>query len=216
MNLTCGRNPWKRASTQDSTFKAFRKDPNFLKSILPISDELNFILQRIFEVDPQKRITIEELIELMQRIPRLTTSASEGPITPPYTPAQSPAVEVAPFCNTPDARIDSRMNGLSSLCNSPELVPTLHLPSPRHANVRNGRIAGHTPAVAAQSHPSPPSSTPGTPHHSHYTSQARSQVVPAASPSAYQQACDGWTNCSVYSPPPFIYPPYMPTWSCVY
>ena len=39
MNLTCGRNPWKRASVEDSTFKAFRKDPNFLQTILPVTDE---------------------------------------------------------------------------------------------------------------------------------------------------------------------------------
>ncbi|RJE17195.1 serine threonine protein kinase, partial [Aspergillus sclerotialis] len=61
VNLTCGRNPWKKASPDDSTFRAFLKDPKFLSSILPISPELNMILRRIFECDPHKRITLQEL-----------------------------------------------------------------------------------------------------------------------------------------------------------
>ncbi|KZF19786.1 serine/threonine protein kinase, partial [Xylona heveae TC161] len=65
VNLTCGRNPWKRASTEDSTFRAFLKDSKFLRSILPLSAELDNILRRIFECDPQKRITIPELRELI-------------------------------------------------------------------------------------------------------------------------------------------------------
>jgi hypothetical protein len=40
-DLTCGPNPWKRASVKHSTYKAFTKSSNFLKSILPLSDGLN-------------------------------------------------------------------------------------------------------------------------------------------------------------------------------
>lgn len=72
VNLTCGRNPWKRASVEDSTYKAYRKDPNFLKTILPITDECDAILRRIFDVNPQTRITLPELIQWMERQPRLT------------------------------------------------------------------------------------------------------------------------------------------------
>lgn len=78
INLTCGRNPWKRASASDSTFKAYLKDSKFLKSILPLSSELDSILRRIFECDPQKRITIPELRNLILRCPRFTTH-STGP-----------------------------------------------------------------------------------------------------------------------------------------
>jgi serine/threonine protein kinase len=61
VNLTCGRNPWKRAYFEDSTFRAYMRDRSFLQSILPISDELNSILSRIFEPDPSQRITLSEL-----------------------------------------------------------------------------------------------------------------------------------------------------------
>ncbi|CAI7678604.1 hypothetical protein N7533_007064 [Penicillium manginii] len=72
VNLTCGRNPWKRASMEDSTFREYLKDPFFLKSILPLSTEMVCILSRVFERDPAKRITIPELRQLILGCPRFT------------------------------------------------------------------------------------------------------------------------------------------------
>jgi len=90
VNLTCGRNPWKRASTEDTTFRAYLKDPEFLRSILPVSPELNVILHRIFECDPYKRISISELRQLILECPRFTMPA---PTTIPVaTPASKPEV----------------------------------------------------------------------------------------------------------------------------
>lgn len=83
VNLTCGRNPWKRASMEDSTFRAYTKNPKFLSSILPLTPELDSILQRIFECDPRKRIQIPELRELIRRCPRFTTQPSAPPPTHP-------------------------------------------------------------------------------------------------------------------------------------
>lgn len=77
VNLTCGRNPWKRASLEDSTFQAYLKDPFFLQSILPLSDEMTCILSRVFECDPRKRITIPDLRSLILDCPRFT----EVPVT---------------------------------------------------------------------------------------------------------------------------------------
>lgn len=74
VNLTCGRNPWKRASPEDSTFRAFLQDPKFLRSILPLSRELDSILRLVFECDPMKRISIHELRDLIVACPRLTTN----------------------------------------------------------------------------------------------------------------------------------------------
>lgn len=93
VNLTCGRNPWKRASMEDSTFRAFMRDRNFLQSILPITDELNIILQRIFEVNPHRRASLEEIRDLIIRCPRFTTQGSSSnvvsaPVTPPYSPLE--------------------------------------------------------------------------------------------------------------------------------
>ncbi|OAR02538.1 hypothetical protein LLEC1_02441 [Akanthomyces lecanii] len=61
VNLTCGRNPWKQASVQDSTYRAYVRSPGFLKTILPLTDELNDILGRIFHPNPELRITMAEL-----------------------------------------------------------------------------------------------------------------------------------------------------------
>ncbi|KAI8876076.1 kinase-like protein [Backusella circina FSU 941] len=61
INLAAGRNPWCQASLDDDTFCAFLSDPNLLLKILPVSQELNHILKRIFCIDPLRRITLDEL-----------------------------------------------------------------------------------------------------------------------------------------------------------
>lgn len=83
INLTCGRNPWKKAAIEDSTFREFLKDPGFLRTILPLSPELDSILRLVFECDPQRRISVQRLRDLIVACPRLTTSSN---ITPPPTP----------------------------------------------------------------------------------------------------------------------------------
>ena len=88
VNLACGRNPWKRASPEDSTFAAFMRNRNFLKTILPISNELNCILRAIFECDPSKRATIPLLRQMILACPTLTTH-SNGPAAPP-SPVSEP------------------------------------------------------------------------------------------------------------------------------
>ncbi|KAL1965333.1 hypothetical protein VTN77DRAFT_5770 [Rasamsonia byssochlamydoides] len=102
VNLTCGRNPWKRASTEDTTFRAYLKDPEFLRTILPVSPELNAILRRIFECDPVKRITIPELRRLILDCPRFTTS---GPRKPGYVEEVMPYMNYCPFPPAPPAEL---------------------------------------------------------------------------------------------------------------
>lgn len=86
VNLTCGRNPWKRASSDDSTFRAFMKDPKFLRSILPISLELDAILRRIFEFNPAKRATIPEIRDMIHRCSGFSASKSAvaSPLPSPH------------------------------------------------------------------------------------------------------------------------------------
>lgn len=89
VNLTCGRNPWKQASFQDSTYRAYSRSQDFLKTILPVTDELNDILGRIFNPCPELRITLGELRERIMACPRLTASPMStgmSPPTPPVTP----------------------------------------------------------------------------------------------------------------------------------
>jgi serine/threonine protein kinase len=89
VNLTCGRNPWKRASFDDSTFRAFMEDPKFLRTILPISFELDAILRRMFEFNPAKRATIPEIREMILRCSAFSPSKSavSSPLpSPPFSP----------------------------------------------------------------------------------------------------------------------------------
>ncbi|KAI4189425.1 MAG: hypothetical protein L6R41_001476 [Letrouitia leprolyta] len=99
VNLTCGRNPWKRASIDDSTFRAYLKNPKFLSSILPLSPELDSILRRIFECDPRKRISIRELRDLIIRCPSFTSRSTAMPLTPPPESPCNNGTQFGPISN---------------------------------------------------------------------------------------------------------------------
>lgn len=87
VNLTCGRNPWKQASYQDSTYRAFARDPSFLKTILPLTDELNDILGQIFNPSPEHRITLPDLRNRILNCSQFTVPAMcVSPPTPPVSP----------------------------------------------------------------------------------------------------------------------------------
>ena len=94
VNLPCGRNPWKRASPEDATFRAFLQNPKFLRSILPLSAELDSILHRVFECDPLKRISIHELRDLIMACPKLTTDFYN---TLPPSPVVRPHDRLDPY-----------------------------------------------------------------------------------------------------------------------
>jgi hypothetical protein len=100
VNLTCGRNPWKQASQEDSTYRAFTRSPGFLKTILPLSDELNMILARIFTANPDQRITLPELRKMILDCSRFTEQPSTSAFTPPASP------EPTPYVNYEDATVD--------------------------------------------------------------------------------------------------------------
>ncbi|KAG9582548.1 Pkinase-domain-containing protein, partial [Aureobasidium melanogenum] len=89
VNLTCGRNPWKRASMDDSTFRAYMKDRSFLKSILPLSDDLDHILRRVFDLNPAQRMTLPELKQAILLCPKLTSEPA-SPVAMP-SPAYAAA-----------------------------------------------------------------------------------------------------------------------------
>jgi serine/threonine protein kinase len=87
VNLTCGRNPWKQASFQDSTYRAYARSSDFLKTILPLTDELNSILGAIFTSSPEQRITLPQLRQRILACSRFTMPAGvAAPLTPPASP----------------------------------------------------------------------------------------------------------------------------------
>ena len=93
---------------EDSTFRAYQNNPRFLSSILPLSSELDFILSRIFETDPRKRISIPELRTLILGCSRFTTTCTGTrlPTPPPEQQQYGPKVyppshkEVLQYCKS--------------------------------------------------------------------------------------------------------------------
>lgn len=77
VNLTCGRNPWRQASAKDETFRAYIHNPDFLRSILPISLELNDLLKRIFALDPDQRLDLPGIMAAVNGIATFTMSEDE-------------------------------------------------------------------------------------------------------------------------------------------
>lgn len=102
VNLTCGRNPWKQASFEDSTYRAYIRSPGFLKTILPLSDELNDILGRIFTRNPDQRITLPELRARILNCSRFT----EQPVAMLHTPPASPIEHVPEYVDCEESIID--------------------------------------------------------------------------------------------------------------
>ncbi|GLB44014.1 putative protein tyrosine kinase [Lyophyllum shimeji] len=78
LNLATGRNPWKSATPDDQTFRAYLRDPvGFLPTVLPISSEVNDILVQMLEVDWRERMTLHEV---RQAIEDVRTFYSDGVI----------------------------------------------------------------------------------------------------------------------------------------
>lgn len=77
VNLMCGRNPWKQACTADETFREYLRRPDFLMDILPISEEANGILKRIFTVRPEWRISTRDLRKAVIAVESFTVTEAE-------------------------------------------------------------------------------------------------------------------------------------------
>ncbi|KAI2614434.1 Ran1-like protein kinase [Hypoxylon fragiforme] len=122
VNLTCGRNPWKQASFEDSTYRAYTRRQDFLRTILPLSDDLNNILGRIFTRNPDDRITLPDLRNSILACSNFTiTPAAPAPQvlpTPPTSPGPIEYVDCedaiiedfgydAPTSPTPDSDTES-------------------------------------------------------------------------------------------------------------
>ncbi|KAF9571051.1 hypothetical protein BGW38_008682 [Lunasporangiospora selenospora] len=100
-----GRNPWKQACPRDETFSAFVANTDFLKTILPMSDELNEIIKSVFCLNPKKRISLSELANRVEACKCFTapefrastrkSSTSNSPLT--LSPSKAALADAA--CN---------------------------------------------------------------------------------------------------------------------
>ena len=161
----------------DSTFRAFMRDRNFLQTILPISDGLNCILQRIFEVDPKRRITLDGLRDFILFCPQFSQESMDDlPPTPPYSPVEKP---VEP--------------SMVSFGNDLEPVPNLTLPVQQYPLFP--AIQFNLPRPSLASGPSK-----GIPTQSPYTFQAKPPASPVPGPFSTQTgflpSIPSWSRCS--------------------
>ncbi|KAK4687630.1 hypothetical protein P7C73_g2478, partial [Tremellales sp. Uapishka_1] len=96
VNLACGRNPWRQACPSDETFRAFVHNPDFLRTILPISHSCNHILKGLFELEPTRRVTLRELRRQILAVDTFTMSEAELRTAHAAARAAAEAVRPAP------------------------------------------------------------------------------------------------------------------------
>jgi serine/threonine protein kinase len=94
VNLVCGRNPWRIASTADESFTSFLADPTFLRRILPISDECLYVLTQIFTIDPNARISLTKLRRAVCEVRSFFMGEEE--LRAAHTAAQAPVAQQVP------------------------------------------------------------------------------------------------------------------------
>ncbi|PQE17063.1 Ran1 kinase protein [Rutstroemia sp. NJR-2017a BBW] len=222
VNLTCGRNPWKQASTEDSTYRAFTRNPNFLKTILPLSDELNEILGMIFERDPSQRITVSELKHRIQTC----SSFSQSPVpahelTPPPSPINYSAPNDESFDSADEDSVSSSgslsssssttmSNDDSSFCESEqEYEPEIFQPQPQAIPAVAKSIPAHRP-VPPQLYALPPQNPQGN-----LWTETAKPSWPSYN-NFYGQSHDQFSGSFYPSPPPSPVHPYYPSYNPSY
>ncbi|KAF8709464.1 tRNA pseudouridine synthase D (TruD), partial [Rhizoctonia solani] len=89
VNLTTGRNPWKRAELQDEGFGLFYEDPaGYIADTLPLSRDALVLLLHIFRIPFKSRISISGIRANITKIDQLLLTPAEAAFAP-HTARQS-------------------------------------------------------------------------------------------------------------------------------
>lgn len=75
--MLCGMHPWPQASTSCGAYKSYRRDPRFLRSVLPISPEGDFVLRRIFSYREADSASLDDLRKLITCAGTFSLSAAD-------------------------------------------------------------------------------------------------------------------------------------------
>lgn len=151
------------------------KDPKFLRTILPISLELDAILRRVFDFNPAKRATIPELRQMILNCSAFTATKSvvstplpSPPLSPyydcyqqaPAVPSMAPlpgAVYAAPFYpqhSTSSGSSNSDNGSVFSACSSASSSSS----TSSYQNVYPASVQKFSSRVPQQQYVSPPPS----------------------------------------------------------
>ncbi|KDQ20727.1 hypothetical protein BOTBODRAFT_83969, partial [Botryobasidium botryosum FD-172 SS1] len=73
INISCGRNPWMSSCPrEDAGFRRFLREPDMLREILPITEDMNRLLKQIFVINPRQRPSIPQIKKAILRISSFT------------------------------------------------------------------------------------------------------------------------------------------------
>ena len=129
------------------------RDPNFLQSILPITDEISFILNRIFVLDPSQRMTLHQLRELIMACNQFTVPEPAPPSPPasdPYTPNMViPVIPATLISPVPRPFAPSPVGMVPWMAAMPP-TPQLTLSGSSGSNYSNGSSHIFTPSTVQQ------------------------------------------------------------------
>ncbi|CAD6584258.1 MAG: hypothetical protein TREMPRED_003781 [Tremellales sp. Tagirdzhanova-0007] len=103
VNLTCGRNPWRQACPSDDTFRAYVHNPDFLRTILPISNALNVILKGLFALEPRDRTSLRQLRKQILAVETFTMTDDE--LRTAHSAARAAAASVRPSVPAPQSPV---------------------------------------------------------------------------------------------------------------
>ena len=95
VNLTCGRNPWRQACPSDETFRAYVHNPDFLRTILPISHATNKILKGLFSLEARDRTSLRNLRRQVLAVETFTMTEDE--LRMAHSAARAAAAAVRPI-----------------------------------------------------------------------------------------------------------------------
>ncbi|CAL1709176.1 unnamed protein product [Somion occarium] len=76
-SMISGRNPWRYATEADGCWHAFQENPEFLRTMLPISEGANTILRSIFTTTERDRISLAALRQRIMHLDTFFMSAGE-------------------------------------------------------------------------------------------------------------------------------------------
>lgn len=102
--LVFGRNPWQEASIADPVFAQYRRNPNVLRQLLPLSDDCLAFLRLALVVDPACRPSVRDLHRAFDRVRTfVATPVTEANAIPvdipaaPTTPVPQPTLTTGAY-----------------------------------------------------------------------------------------------------------------------
>lgn len=99
VNLTCGRNPWRAATSTDDTFRMFVNNPDSLRNILPISAATLHILKGMFALEPRDRPSLRQIRKQILAVD--TFCLTEEQLKTAHAAARAAAAAVRPIAPPP-------------------------------------------------------------------------------------------------------------------